>query len=297
MSVGGGVMHAEIAAVLAGERKWCIVTGDCLEVLPTLPDGCVDVTITSPPYNLGNTSGGGFPRLGHYDSEAGLMARGGHGKWRAASKAGGIGHGYATHGDCLPHGEYVAWQKECLFAIWRVVADNGAVFYNHKPRVLNGLLVTPLEYNPGLPVRQIVIWARAGGINFSPAFYVPTHEWVVIFAQQQFRLKSKGASGVGDVWRIAQEENKDHPAPFPVDLPLKILETVKAEVVLDPFAGIASTGVACLQTGRRFIGVELSPEYADLARRRLEAAERDERCKLFPARERGPEQADLFGEG
>ena len=57
--------------------------GDCREVLPLLPDACADMVFTSPPYNLGNTTGGGFPgkKLGHYDAAAGMKARGGLGKW------------------------------------------------------------------------------------------------------------------------------------------------------------------------------------------------------------------------
>lgn len=240
--------------------------GDCLAVLPTL--GKVDAVVTSPPYNLGTSSGGGLPgkKLGHYSDTASMTGRGGMGKW----SAGALANGYGIHDDAMPHDEYVAWQHEVLRACWAQLSDNGAIFYNHKPRVLNGLLVTPLTYNPGLPVRQIVIWARAGGVNFSPAFYVPTHEWVVILAKQDFRLRDKAASGAGDVWYIPQESNPDHPAPFPLDLPCRIIETTKAPVVCDPFMGSGTTGVACAKLGRKFIGVEIEERYFDIACKRIE---------------------------
>lgn len=249
-----------------------LIQGDCREVLPLLPK--VDAVITSPPYNLGNTSGGGFPktRMGHYSPRDGIRKRGGLGKWAKAGRPGGLADGYGTFRDNMPHVEYVAWQHEILRQCWELLSKTGAIFYNHKPRVLDGKVVTPLEYNPGLPVRQIIIWARAGGVNFSPAFYLPTHEWVVILAKEDFRLRSKGASGVGDVWYIPQEGNTPHPAPFPVELPARILETTTTQTVLDPFCGSGTTGVACVKLGRRFIGIECEPKYFDIACKRIRDA-------------------------
>lgn len=250
-----------------------VYLGDCLEIFPTL--GPVDAIITSPPYNLGNTTGGGMP-IGHYVGDARLGKRGGSGKW----SGGELADGYGLHADNMPHDEYVAWQRRVLEACWAALKEDGAIFYNHKPRVLGGILVTPLAYNPDLPVRQIVIWARSGGINFSPAFYVPTHEWVLILAKPDFRLRDKAASGAGDVWRIHQNDGgNEHPAPFPVRLPEMILETTTAQTVCDPFMGSGTTGIACKNLGRKFIGIELEPRWFDLACRRLEDAQRQE--KLF----------------
>lgn len=240
--------------------------GDCREILPSLP--AVDAIITSPPYNLGNTTGGGFP-LGHYDPTKGIAARGGHGKW----SGGDLRYGYGVHDDAMEHDDYVAWQKDVLRLCWAQLTETGAIFYNHKPRVLGGILVTPFAYNPDLPVRQVVIWARSGGVNFSPAFYVPTHEWIVIFAKPGFRLRDKAASGAGDVWRIHQNDGSvDHPAPFPMMLPATILETTVAQVICDPFMGSGTTGVACAKAGRRFIGIEIERRWFDLACERVSAA-------------------------
>jgi len=249
-----------------------LLLGDCLEILPLL--GEVDAVITSPPYNLGNTSGGGFPadKIGHYSADAKMSARGGGGKWARASAAGGLSDGYENYHDALPHEEYVAWQKRVVQACWERLSDTGAIFYNHKPRVLNGRLVTPFEYLPDLPIRQVVIWARAGGMNFSPAFYLPTHEWVVIVAKDAFRLRDKAASGAGDVWYIPQESNALHPAPFPIKLPLNVLETTTAQHILDPFSGSGTTALACIKKGRKFTGIELSPKYFDIACDRIRKA-------------------------
>lgn len=246
--------------------------GDCEKIIPQV--GMVDLVFTSPPYNLGNTSGGGFPykKVGHYPVDTKMKGRGGQGKWSSASKAGGLGNGYASYDDSMPHELYVAWQKRLVMLCWSALSDTGAIYYNHKPRVLNGIVVTPLEYLPPLPVRQIVMWARAGGINFSPSFYCPTHEWIVVLAKENFRLRDKSASGAGDVWYVPQEANANHPAPFPLKLPLTALETTKAGMVFDPFMGSGTTGVAAVKLGRPFVGIELDEGYFNIACDRISKA-------------------------
>lgn len=264
MTVGRVRGRRATREVVLGGGRARLILGDCREIVPTL-DVRVDVVITSPPYNLGTTTGGGMPgkKLGRYAHGSRGLARGGMRKWSGEL----LVHGYGLHDDAMLHHDYVVWQKECVSLCWERLSSHGAIFYNHKPRVLNGVLVSPITYiSPELPIRQIVIWARAGGINFSPVFYCPTHEWVVIIAKPGFRLRDKSASGVGDVWYIPQEKNSNHhPAPFPLALPRTIIETTASEIILDPFMGIGTTGVAAVQLGRKFIGIELEPKYFDVA--------------------------------
>lgn len=245
-----------------------IYHGSADDVLPQLPAESIDLIFTSPPYNLGNTTGGGMPgkKIGHYSATAPLAKRGGMGKW----SGGALANGYEAFDDNMPHVGYVAWQHSLLRECWRVLGPAGAIYYNHKPRVLDGVLVEPREYVPAeLPVRQRIIWARAGGINFSPVFYLPTYEEILLICKPAFRLKSKGASGVGDVWYVPQEANPNHPAPFPLALPQRALETTTAQTILDPFCGSGTTLRAAKNAGRRAIGIELSERYCDLAARNL----------------------------
>lgn len=235
-----------------------IYHGDSREVLPELGPQSVDLVFTSPPYNLGVTSGGGFADVRKYPEMK-------MGKW----SGGALAHGYGVYDDAMDPAEYEEWQKRTLLQCWRLLCPTGAIFYNHKPRVQDGVLWTPLALNPGLPVRQIVIWARAGGVNYAPTHYVPTHEWVVVFAKSAFRLRSKAASGAGDVWRIPQKADASHPAPFPVGLPMRAIETTPARVVLDPFMGSGTTLLAAKNLGRRAIGIELEERYCELAANRL----------------------------
>lgn len=233
--------------------------GDCLDVLPSLSG--VDLVVTSPPYNLGVTTGGGF---GHYKDG---QSRGGQGKWGGTNRD---GIDYTDHNDALPYEEYRDWQHNVLSTTWSCLSDTGAIFYNHKPRVQAGSLWTPLDLNPDLPVRQIVIWARAGGMNYAPTHYVPTHEWIVIFAKDGFRLRSKGASGLGDVWRVNQQPQPDHPAPFPIGIPSRAIESTAPRLVLDPFAGSGTTLRAATDAGVKSIGIEKSERYCEVIATRLQ---------------------------
>jgi len=226
--------------------------------MKTIPSGSIDMVFTSPPYNLGNSTGGG------------IKSGGKSGKWKAGAE--GLGKGYNTHSDDLPYTDYVDWQKRFISVCWDTLSETGAIFYNHKPRVQAGKLQTPFNYIPEHltdNVRQVVIWKRSGGINFSPSFYLPTHEWVVIIAKKDFRLRDKSASGAKDVWEVQQERGSKHPAPFPVELPTIALETTTAKTVLDPFMGSGTTGVACKNLNRDFIGIELDEEYFKIAEERI----------------------------
>ena len=160
---------------------------DALVGLKMIPDNSVSVFIFSPPYNLRNQNG-----------KTVNLSQGK--KWKNYKLVGG----YDAYQDSMPPEEYKEWQKNILNECWRCLKENGAIFYNHKPLIRNGEVRLPIEYNPGLPLRQIVIWKRAGGVNFNQRFYLPTHEWIMIFAKKDFKLKNVGCSGIKDLW-----QNKD----------------------------------------------------------------------------------------
>ena len=217
----------------------------------TMPDACVDLIVTSPPYNLRNSSGNG-------------MKDGRGGKWSKAA----LLDGYDTTIDNMPHAEYVAWQRECLAEMMRLIPDHGAIFYNHKWRVQKGRLQDRSDIVSGFPVRQIIIWKRQGGINFNKGYFLPTYEVIYLIAKKDFKLAPK-ANAHGDVWEIAQERDNEHPAPFPVELAERCIGSTRADVVLDPFVGSGSTAIAAKRLGRMFVGIDISQTYCEMAQRRL----------------------------
>lgn len=230
-----------------------IICGDCLETMQQMPDKCVDLVVTSPPYNLKNSTGNGMKPCTT------------SGKWAGAA----LQNGYANYDDNMPMDKYNKWQHDCLKEMWRLLKDDGAIFYNHKWRVQAGLLQDRSEIVKGFPVRQIIIWRRKGGINFNPGYFLPTYEVIYLIAKPDFKLVPK-ANAVGDVWEFTQELKNEHPAPFPVALIDRIISSTHAQVVLDPFMGSGTTAIAALANKRQYIGIELSADYCRMAEKRIE---------------------------
>jgi site-specific DNA-methyltransferase (adenine-specific) len=214
--------------------------GDCMDVLPHLTG--IDLVFTSPPYNLGDMSGG------------------------LANLSGG----YRSYQDSKAAHEYETWQQDVLRACWETLSEDGAIFYNHKPIIRDGEAALPTRLNPGLPLRQIVIWYRQMGVNWAPGHFLPVHEWILILAKPAWKLRDKTASHASDVWAIRPDlGNNEHPAPFPLSLPAKAIAATDARTVLDPFAGSGTTLRAAKDAGRKAIGIEMDERYCELIARRL----------------------------
>ena len=229
-----------------------IICGDCLTVMKQLPNECVDLIVTSPPYNLKNSTGNG-------------MKDGRGGKWSNAA----LINGYATYDDNMPYDVYCEWQRNCLKEMMRLLKNDGAIFYNHKWRVQNGLIQDRREIIADFPVRQIIIWKRKGGINFNAGYFLPTYEVIYLIAKKNFKLAAR-ANRYGDVWEFTQERKNVHPAPFPVALIDRIISSTNAQIILDPFMGSGTTAVVAQGLKRNFIGIELSEKYCKMAEERLE---------------------------
>ena len=229
-----------------------IINGDCLEVLRKLPNESIDLVVTSPPYNLKNSTGNG-------------MKDGRGGKWANAA----LIEGYENYDDCMPNDEYAQWQHEVLLECLRVIKNDGAIFYNHKWRVQAGLIQDRRDIVYDVPLRQIIIWQRKGGINFNAGYFLPTYEVIYLIAKKDFKL-APHSNRYGDVWDIMQEQRNDHPAPFPVELIDRIVSSTTAQIILDPFMGSGTTAVVAAGLGRNFIGIEKSAKYCESAMERLE---------------------------
>ena len=213
--------------------------GDCLKLMLEMPQHSVPLIVTSPPYNLGASSGNG-PRLS-----------------------------YNHHDDCMSHGEYVGWQRECLAAMLDLIAPGGAIFYNHKTRVQGGLMQSRWDILDGFPVRQEIIWKRCGAVNHNSSYFMPNTERIYLIAPDD-RLKiTKEYRRLGEVWEIPQDNKNQYPGSFPLELAQQCIGGIDADVVLDPFVGSGTTALAAIQEGRSYIGIDISPEACSTARRRI----------------------------
>jgi modification methylase len=234
-----------------GDKVQC---GDCVKLMSKMKVGSVGLIITSPPYNLLNSTGNG-------------MKNSSGGKWLNSQ----LTDGYDAHDDSMHHADYVKWQRACLTSMMRVLREDGAIFYNHKWRVQDGLLQDRTDIVKGFPVRQIIIWQRDGGVNFNTGYFLPTYEVIYLICKPNFKL-APGANAIGDVWHIPQDANNPHPAPFPIALAQRCIESTTADVVLDPFMGSGTTAIAAERCDRRWVGMDISSEYCNAANERIQVA-------------------------
>lgn len=230
-----------------------IYHGDAREVLPLFGPESVSMTITSPPYNMGLTPGGNGRGMYSHPTQ----------------KAGRFSEGYDASSDALPPAEYAELLRSTLVEMWRV--SRLAVWWNHRPRVIHGQLVDPLDgdFPIGVPVQRIIL-ARPTGIDVSLRHFATRQEHLYLFAKEAFRLVDHAASGMGDVWPMAIPPRGDHPAPFDIGVPIRaITATAEADLILDPFMGSGTTLRAAKDCGRRAIGIDLSERYCEIAAERL----------------------------
>lgn len=221
---------------------------DCLEGLKEIPDSSVDLIVTDPPY---------FLSMGHAGSKSNATAKG--------SEMLTSNRTFNDLAICTP------FYKQLFAEYARVLKDDGSFYFFTDWR--GYAYYFPL-INAALPVRNLIVWDKKSGPG---SFYSFAHEFVIFGT-----YKGKTKSGVGtNVWRApafnsgAKSTNgeKVHPTQKPWELIAKAIEdsSEPGAVVLDTFMGSGSTAVACLKTGRNFIGFELDERYHAIALQRIAA--------------------------
>jgi len=221
-----------------------IINGDCVEEIKKMPDKSVDIVITSPPYNTLPVNRKNTGRL--KDT-----------KWLKKAIA-----GYSSYNDSKPEDEYQEWINNVIGECLRI--SKGVVWINHKVRYRNRIGIHPLKFIK-YDLFCEIIWQRSGGVAFNSRRYVPNHESIYGFGTPHFW------DGVNDhlftVWKIAQVSNNDHPCVFPIQIPERLIASSCpiGGIILDPFCGIGTTGIAAMMSKRDFIGIEIDKKYAGIS--------------------------------
>ena len=220
--------------------------GNCFNLAQQLDDESINVTVTSPPYNKRGQGGGIFRKI-EYD----------------------------TFDDTLPEGEYQQQQIDLLDTLYQKTVAGGSLFYNHKVRYFEGTAISPWEWltKTGWHIREEIIWNRGSGPEISGYRFIQTDERIYWLCKgcQHPRL-SNAHRQLTSVWKFGPDMKNDHPAPYPLILPVRCIEAVLNEpgVVLDPYNGSGTTGVAATLLGHDYIGFDLSQKYLDEAKDRIE---------------------------
>lgn len=222
-----------------------------------LPDESVHLMVTSPPYNVGK----------EYDDDLGLD-------------------------------EYRTLLRGVCYEVYKKLVVGGRACINvanigRRPYIpLHGFVIDDM-LEMGYLMRGEIIWDKAASAGASTAWgswmsaanpaMRDVHEYILVFSKGTMRrdggdrkstiTKDEFLEYTKSIWSFSTESaiRVGHPAPFPVELPYRLIQlyTFEGDVVLDPFCGSGTTCVAALKTGRHYIGFDNNPEYVELARRRI----------------------------
>ena len=227
-----------------------IICGDCLEVLRTLPDKCVDLVLTDPPYEFINKNpvGGGFMTNEN--------------KKYIDRLNDSFGMSYCPE----------LYLAECK----RVLRKFNGYFFTNK-----SLLVKYICFAEQNKYKwELLLWSKPNPVPINNGHYLFDKEYIVFIKESGATFNSK--LGYSRYFTIKSHpigtKETSHPTEKPVSIlfdPIEISSN-KGDIVLDGYAGSGTTAVACYRTRRDFIGIEMSPEYCEIARKRLQ----DEKDKL-----------------
>jgi len=222
-----------------------------------LPDDSVHLMVTSPPYNVGKD----------YDEDLGLK-------------------------------EYRRLLRDVCSEVHRKLVVGGRACVNvanlgRRPYVpLHSYIIADM-LEIGFLMRGEIIWDKAASAGASTAWgswmsasnpaMRDVHEYILVFSKGEMQRRGKGKRSTisreeflkytKSVWSFPTESatRVGHPAPFPVELPYRLIQlyTFEGDVVLDPFCGSGTTCVAALMTNRHYIGFDNNEEYVKLARERI----------------------------
>ncbi len=226
------------------------------ESMHQIPDNCVALMVTSPPYNVGKD----------YDEDLDIE-------------------------------EYLQLLRSVFSETFRVLEPGGRVAVNvanlgRKPYIPLNQYASALLTEIGFDLRGEIIWQKAKSAGGSCAWGSwqsaknPTlrdiHEYVIVASKGSYSRIRRGEDTISkeefldatvSIWNILPESARrvGHPAPFPVELPRRLIElyTFEGDLVLDPFLGSGTTAVAAVESNRHYVGYELSAEYIDIAQRRI----------------------------
>ena len=206
--------------------------GDCLELMKNIPDGSVDLVLTDPPY--------------------GMSFRSNHRKEKYNE---------------IQNDKSLEWLERYISECYRVIKNNSAIYCFccwHNVDVFKQAIEKKFK------VKNILIWEKNNtSMGDLKGSYAPKYE-MIIFAHKGRKLLN--GFRYADIIKASRTGNKKHPTEKPVDLLETFIKNSSDEntVVFDGFMGSGSTGVACVNTNRRFIGIELDGVYFNIAKERIE---------------------------
>jgi DNA modification methylase len=216
--------------------------GDCLEVMKSIPDKSVDAVITDPPYN--------------------------------------IGFDYSKYEDNLSDQKYINLISNFKGMPLAIIhyPEETMKYFIPALGVPNEVIVWCYNSNLSRQSRLINFYNLVPDFNkVKQAYKNPDDRRIKRYIEKTGSSGSKSYDWISDIQQVknVSDEKSGHPCPVPVELIKRIvlLTTNEGDTILDPFMGSGTTGVACVQTGRNFIGIEIDPGYFKIAEKRIKDAQ------------------------
>jgi site-specific DNA-methyltransferase (adenine-specific) len=228
-----------------------LYNANCLEKLKDIEDNSIDLILTDPPYKIIQ---GGCSNIKRKDEAGGIF-----------NKRNTFTKDDAKTGKLFKHNDIKF--SEWLYDIFRVLKSNTHCYIMVNDRNMQELLNEAEKV--GFKLQNILIWDKG---NHTPnRYYLKSFEFIVMF--RKGNSKNINNMGTKNILRVdnIKKGTKSHPTEKPYEL-LEILinnSTNKNDIVLDPFAGTGSCGIACINTNRNFIGIELDDNYFKIAEDRI----------------------------
>lgn len=239
-----------------------LYNADCLEVLKTMADETVDCVVTDCPYHI--ISGGctkDAEKLGRYREAGGILR---HRMELARDEEDETQINLSRQGKFFKHNDikFTDWLPE----VYRVMKQDTHCYVMINPRNLKDLQIAAEE--AGFRFLNLIVWDKG---NVTPnMWYMSAYELILVLRKGRAKkINNKGTKNLLTIPNI--RGNKTHPTEKPVALMRVLVEnsTQPGETVLDPFMGTGSTGIACEELGRDFIGIEIDSKYYDIAMKRI----------------------------
>ena len=249
---------------MAIRSRYCI--GDAISFVKRLRGKGIAGIATSPPYNKAFNGRGRKPGSNWKNSK--LMA-----------------NNYSHFEDNMPEEDYIHWQRSFLESALECVGSDGVVLYNIGRKIKNLKEDRRERIIQGFPVRQSIIWNRGSTHNQGgkrPSMLPPIYELIYVIAGENWRPPPFYIHEFrfwGDVWRIIPEMANPHPAPFPLELAIRMAKLIDGPLA-DPFAGSGTMGIAAMEIEVPYVLNDLSPEYREMFRRRKASYLRQRKLRL-----------------
>lgn len=208
-----------------------------------------------------------------------------------------VGIEYASTNDSITYEDYLRFTEEYLTRFYELLSDDGRVCLNIPLDKNKGGLqsvyadVVCLAKKVGLKYQSTIVWneqnisrrtAWGSWLSASAPYVIAPVEMIVLLYKKEWKRKSKGKSTItreefvewtNGVWSFPGENRKllGHPAPFPLELPLRCIKlfSFEGDLVLDPFVGSGTTMVACKLLNRRGVGIDIDLNYLNIGIKRL----------------------------